>query len=61
MDIKKKMEEYKVEYHVLQEEIALSNYNMELFNKEKEKTKHLEKQLQVSALHFVLVSLVIFF
>lgn len=53
MDIKKKMEEYKVEYHVLQEEIALSNYNMELFNKEKKKTNHLEKQLQVSNLILV--------
>lgn len=56
MDIKKKMEEYKVEYHVLQEEIALSNYNMDLLNKEKEKTNHLEKQLHVSVKFFFEIS-----
>ena len=50
MDIKQKMAEYKVEYNVLLEEIALSNFNLNLYRKEKENSLVLTTQLQVGTL-----------
>lgn len=47
MDIKKQLDEYQVEYNVLQEEICTSQRYMESLNREKENYSHLESKLKV--------------
>ncbi|XP_055908913.1 TBC1 domain family member 1 isoform X2 [Eupeodes corollae] len=46
MDISKQLTEYKVEYNVLQEEITTTKHHLEMLNREKAQSQHLETQLQ---------------
>lgn len=47
MEINKQLNEYHVEYNVLQEEMTSSNHHMEMLKKEQAQNRHLETQLQV--------------
>lgn len=54
MDITKNLTEYKVEYNVLQEEISTTNHHLEMLNREKAQSQHLETQLQVRGINITL-------
>lgn len=48
LDISQKLNEYQVEYNVLQEEITSQNYHMENLNRLRENNQHLETQLEIA-------------
>lgn len=48
LDVSQKLNEYQVEYNVLQEEITSQNYHMENLNRLRENNQHLETQLEIA-------------
>lgn len=52
MEINQQMNEYHVEYNVLQEEMTSSNHHLELLKKEQAQNRHLETQLQVGFIDY---------